>query len=81
VQGGVIPNSTTLLNLHASDPVLSVADKAAARSWFVPNSPNWGAVESNNILQDMLAKIFTDKASVADATKAADQAVADKLNQ
>jgi N,N'-diacetylchitobiose transport system substrate-binding protein len=81
VQGGVIPNSTTLLTLHASDPVLSVADKAAARSWFVPNSPNWAAVESNNILQDMLAKIFTGKASVADATKAADQALADKLNQ
>jgi len=81
VQGGVIPNSTTLLNLHASDPVLSVADAAAARSWFVPNSPNWAAVESNNILQDMLAKIFTGRASVADATKAADQAIADKLNQ
>ena len=81
VQGGVIPNSTTLLNLHASDPVLSVADAAAARSWFVPNSPNWASVESNNILQDMLAKIFTGRASVADATKAADQALADKLNQ
>ena len=77
----MIPNSTTLLNLHASDPVLSVADAAAARSWFVPNSPNWASVESNNILQDMLAKIFTGRASVADATKAADQALADKLNQ
>jgi len=29
----------------------------------------------------MLAKIFTGRASVADATKAADQAIADKLNQ
>ncbi|HKV30382.1 MAG TPA: extracellular solute-binding protein [Candidatus Dormibacteraeota bacterium] len=81
VQGGVIPNSTSLLNLHSSDPFLSVADTAAAHSWFVPNSPNWGSVESSNIPQDMLAKIFTGRASVADATKAADQAIADKLNQ
>lgn len=81
VQGGVIPNSTDLLNLHSSDPFLSVADKAAAHSWFVPNSPNWGSVESNNIPQDMLAKIFTGRSSVAAATTAADQAIADKLNQ
>lgn len=81
VQGGVIPNSTSLLNLHSSDPFLSVADAAASRSWFVPNSPNWASVESANILQDMLAKIFTGTASIADATKTADQALADRLNQ
>lgn len=80
-QGGVIPNTTTLLSLHASDPILSVADKAAAKSWFVPATPNWASVESGNILQDMLAKIFTGGASVADATAAADKAIEDKLNQ
>ena len=37
--GGVIPNSTTLLGLDADDPVLSVANAAAAKSWFVPNTP------------------------------------------
>jgi N,N'-diacetylchitobiose transport system substrate-binding protein len=81
VQGGVIPNSKALLNLHASDPVLSVADAAAARSWFVPESPNWASVESANIPQDMLAKIFTGAASIAAATQQADQAIADRLNQ
>ena len=81
VQGGVIPNSTTLLNLHASDPILSVADAAAAKSWFVPNSPNWASVESANIPQDMLAKIFTGQATIGAATQQADQAIADRLNQ
>lgn len=81
VQGGVIPNSKALLNLHASDPILSVADAAAARSWFVPESPNWASVESANIPQDMLAKIFTGQASIAAATQQADRAIADRLNQ
>ena len=81
LQGGVIPNSKALLNLHASDPILSVADAAAARSWFVPNSPNWASVESANIPQDMLAKIFTGQATIEAATQQADQAIADKLNQ
>ena len=81
VQGGVIPNSKALLNLHSSDPILSVADAAAAKSWFVPSSPNWASVESANIPQDMLAKIFTGQASVSAATQAADQAIADRLNQ
>jgi N,N'-diacetylchitobiose transport system substrate-binding protein len=81
VQGGVIPNSKALLNLHANDPILSVADAAAARSWFVPNSPNWASVESANIPQDMLAKIFTGQATIETATQQADQAIADKLNQ
>lgn len=81
VHGGVIPNSKTLLTLHASDPILSVADAAAARSWFVPSSPNWASVESANIPQDMLAKIFTGQATIAAATQQADAAISDRLNQ
>src|SRR5207245_11231520 len=53
VQGGVIPNSTTLLNLHASDPVLSVADAAAARSCFVPTCPTSARAAGPTALPDM----------------------------
>jgi N,N'-diacetylchitobiose transport system substrate-binding protein len=79
-QGGVIPNTTTLLNIHASDPILSVADVAATKSWFVPSTPNWTSIESSNVLQDMLAKVFTGQADVSSATQAADQAITSKLN-
>ena len=43
--GGVIPNATTLLDLHASDPYLSVFDATAKNSRFTPTSPNWANVE------------------------------------
>ena len=46
----------------------------------MPNSPNWGAVESSNALTDLTVNIFTGKKSVADAAKAADEVIAAKLN-
>ena len=78
--GGVIPNSTTLLGLDASDPVLSVANAAAAKSWFVPNTPKEGNLESQNVYTSMLAEIMTGQQSVAQATATADQQVASILN-
>jgi N,N'-diacetylchitobiose transport system substrate-binding protein len=80
VKGGVIPNSTSLLNLHASDPILSVFDAAAKNSKFTPNSPNWANVESSTILQDMLVSIFSGKATVAQATAKASEAITKTLN-
>jgi N,N'-diacetylchitobiose transport system substrate-binding protein len=79
-EGGVIPNSVDLLDVHKSDPILSVFDQAAKNSRFTPTTPNWANVESSTILQDMLVQIFTGKASVADATKSASTAITDKLN-
>jgi N,N'-diacetylchitobiose transport system substrate-binding protein len=61
--GGVIPNSTTLLGLHADDPYLSVFDATAKNSRFTPTSPNWANVEAANILPDMLVSIFTERAA------------------
>ena len=78
--GGVIPNSTTLLDLHADDPYLSVFDATAKNSRFTPTSPNWANVEAANILPDMLVSIFTERASVADATKEASTQITDTLN-
>ena len=78
--GGVIPNSTTLLGLDANDPVLSVANAAAAKSWFVPNTPKESELESQNVYTSMLAEIMSGQQSVAQATAAADQQVATILN-
>jgi N,N'-diacetylchitobiose transport system substrate-binding protein len=78
--GGVIPNSTTLLDLHADDPYLSVFDATAKNSRFTPTSPNWANVEAANVLPDMLVSIFTERASIADATKQASTQIADVLN-
>lgn len=79
-EGGVIPNSIDLLDVHKTDPILSVFDQAAKNSRFTPATPNWANVESSTILQDMLVQIFTGKASVASATKSASAAITDKLN-
>lgn len=78
--GGVIPNATSLLTLHAKNPVLSVFDAAAKNSRSTPNSPKWGDVESGTVLQDMLVSIFSGKKSVADATKDASGAIDKTLN-
>ena len=78
--GGVIPNSTSLLTLHAKDPVLSVFDAAAKNSRSTPNSPKWGDVESGTVLQDMLVSIFSGKKTVPDATKDASSAIDKTLN-
>ncbi len=80
VKGGVIPNSTALLSLHANDPILSVFDTAAKNSKFTPTTPNWANVESGTILQDMLVSIFSGKRSIADATKTASDAITKTLN-
>jgi len=78
--GGVIPNSTSLLTLHAKDPVLSVFDTAAKNSRSTPTTPKWANVESGTVLQDMLVSIFSGKKSVADATTQAADAVTKTLN-
>jgi N,N'-diacetylchitobiose transport system substrate-binding protein len=78
--GGVIPNSTSLLDLHADDPILSVFDAAAKNSRSTPATPKWANVESSTILQDMLVAIFSGKKSIPEATKAASEAITKTLN-
>src|SRR6059058_603720 len=76
--GGVIPNTTSLVTLSSGLPAIFAA--AAKNSRFTPNSPNWANVESSNVLQNMLVAIFTNKASISDATKSASDKIAQILN-
>jgi N,N'-diacetylchitobiose transport system substrate-binding protein len=77
VKGGVIPNTTSLSKLHASKPKLAPFAQAAARSWFVPATPNWANVESANVLQTMLSGILRSPGK----TKALAKQASDRITQ
>jgi N,N'-diacetylchitobiose transport system substrate-binding protein len=72
VGAGVLPNTTSLLNLvnGASAPFA----EAAKSTWFVPQSPNWVNVELAQVPQQLFS-------SIADGSKTVQQAAvdADKL--
>jgi N,N'-diacetylchitobiose transport system substrate-binding protein len=76
--GGVIPNTTSMLNLGTG--INTTFYSAAKNSKFVPNSQNWASVENANVLPDMLVKIFTKQQAVPDATKAASDRITTILN-
>jgi N,N'-diacetylchitobiose transport system substrate-binding protein len=75
--GGVIPNTTSMLNLGTG--LNAVFYNAAKNSKFVPNSQNWASVENANVLPDMLVKIFTGMPIPA-ATAAASTKITSLLN-
>jgi N,N'-diacetylchitobiose transport system substrate-binding protein len=79
-EGKVIPNTTKLANINASNPQLAPFAKAAKFSWFVPTTPNWVNVESANVLQNMLVSIFTGHAGVPSAAKSASKQITQILN-
>jgi N,N'-diacetylchitobiose transport system substrate-binding protein len=71
---GNIPNATSLLGNN-------VNERAAARSWFVPQAKHWVDVENGNILRNMLAQILKGKLSVAQAASSASDNITSVLNQ
>jgi N,N'-diacetylchitobiose transport system substrate-binding protein len=71
---GNIPNATNLLGK-------SVNERAAARSWFVPQAKHWVDVENGNILKTMLAQILTNRLTVKQATTVASDNIAQTLNE
>ncbi len=71
---GNIPNATNLLTN-------AVNDRAAARSWFVPQAAHWVDVENGNILKTMLAQLLTGRLSVKQAATVASQNIAQTLNE
>jgi N,N'-diacetylchitobiose transport system substrate-binding protein len=79
-KAGNIANTTTLLALNAANPKLAPFAKAAKFSWFVPTSPNWANVENADVLQNMLVKIFTGRASVKAAANSASSQITRILN-
>jgi len=77
---GNIANTTKFLAFNASNPKLAPFARAAKESWFVPTSPNWANVENANVLQNMLVKIFTGRASVKAAATSASSQITRILN-
>jgi N,N'-diacetylchitobiose transport system substrate-binding protein len=71
---GNIPNATNLLGS-------SVNERAAARSWFVPQAKHWVDVENGNILRNMLRQILTGKLSIKQAAASAGDNIESVLNQ
>jgi N,N'-diacetylchitobiose transport system substrate-binding protein len=71
---GNIPNATNLLGK-------SVNERAAARSWFVPQAKHWVDVENGNILKTMLAQMLTGRLSVKQAATVASDNIAQTLNE
>jgi N,N'-diacetylchitobiose transport system substrate-binding protein len=71
---GNIPNATNLLGK-------SVNERAAARSWFVPQAKHWVDVENGNILKTMLAQMLTGHLSVKQAATVASANIAQTLNE
>jgi N,N'-diacetylchitobiose transport system substrate-binding protein len=70
---GNIPNATSLLGS-------SVNERAAARSWFVPQAKHWVDVENGNILKTMLSQILTGRLSVKQAASVASDNITQTLN-
>jgi len=71
---GNIPNATNLLGK-------SVNERAAARSWFVPQAKHWVDVENGNILKTMLAQLLTGRLTVRQAATVASANIAQTLNE
>jgi N,N'-diacetylchitobiose transport system substrate-binding protein len=83
IAAGNVPNSKALsTSATAQNANLKVEAEAAANSSKVtPQDPRWASVEAGaNPLKDMLTKILTGQASVADAAKAADQEITSRMN-
>jgi N,N'-diacetylchitobiose transport system substrate-binding protein len=83
IAAGNVPNSKNLAATATSENAnLAVAAGAAAAGSFVtPQDPRWASVESGaNPLKDMLTKVLTGKASIADAAKAADDEIGTRMN-
>ena len=79
-KAGNIANTTKLLAFNASNPKLAPFARAAKYSWFVPTSPNWANVENADVLQNMLVKIFTGRATVKAAANSASSQITRILN-
>ena len=77
---GVIPNTTSLASVNANKPQLAPFAQAAKSSWFVPTAPNWANVENAQVLQDMLARILTGRATVEAAARQASRQITSILN-
>jgi N,N'-diacetylchitobiose transport system substrate-binding protein len=77
---GNLANTTKLAGIHKKNPKIAPFAEAAKFSWFVPTSPNWPKVENALVLQNMMVKILTGRASVKSATHSASTQITSILN-
>jgi N,N'-diacetylchitobiose transport system substrate-binding protein len=78
--GKVIPNTTSLLRLHNSNPSLAPFARASQASWFVPTAKNWVNVENARVIRTMLVRIVSGRHSVKSEAKRASQQITSILN-
>ena len=79
-RAGVIPNQEGAFAGHQGNAYLAVADAAATNSRFTPVSPYWVNVVTSELLADMLESIFSNEATVQEATTAASEQITRILN-
>jgi N,N'-diacetylchitobiose transport system substrate-binding protein len=79
--GKVLPNTTSLANVHKTNKQVAPFARAASASWFVPAAENWVNVENKRIIRNMLVRIFSGRGSVASEAKKASQAITTELNR
>ena len=79
--GKVLPNTTSLANVHKTNKQVAPFARAASSSWFVPAAENWVNVENKRIIRNMLVRIFSGRGSVASEAKKASAAITSELNR
>ena len=80
VAKGVLPNNEKQLAPLKEKPETAAAARAVEKAWFTPIAEGWASIEQGNVLQNMLVDIVTGKASIAEATKAADEKINAQIN-
>jgi N,N'-diacetylchitobiose transport system substrate-binding protein len=79
-EGKVIPNTTSLVRLHANNPALAPFARASSSSWFVPTAKNWVNVENSRVIRTMLVRIISGRYSVESEAKKASRQITSLLN-
>jgi N,N'-diacetylchitobiose transport system substrate-binding protein len=79
--GKVLPNTTSLANVHKTNKQVAPFARAASASWFVPAAENWVNVENKRIIRNMLVRIFSGRGSVAAEAKKASRQITSELNR
>src|SRR5918994_1677194 len=74
-EGKVIPNTTSLVRLHNSNPSLAPFARASQSSWFVPTAKNWVNVENSRVIRTMLVRIISGRYSVESEAKKASRQI------
>lgn len=80
VAKSVLPNNEKQLAPLKEKPETAAAANAVGNAWFTPIAEGWASIEQGNVLQNMLVEIVTGKASIDEATAAADKKIDAQIN-